>query len=72
MNAVKKMAIILRLAKCFDKSMDNVIKDIQCDTLGDSVILKTIIEKDATLEIREALKVQNDFKKAFNCNLEVL
>ncbi len=72
LEAVKKLAIILRLAKCFDRAKSGIIKDIQCDTLGDSVILKTIVEKDATLEIREALKVQADFKKSFNYTLEVL
>ena len=72
LDAVKKLAIILRIAKCFDRAKSGIIKDIQCDTLGDSVIVKTIVEKDATLEIREALKVQSDFKKAFNYTLEVL
>lgn len=72
LDAVKKLAIILRIAKAFDRAKSGIIKDIQCDTLGDSVILKTIVEKDATLEIREALKIQSDFKKAFNYTLEVL
>ncbi len=72
LDAAKKLAIILRLAKALDKSKANLIEDIQCDTLGDSVILKTIVTKDASLEIREAQKVKPDFKKAYNYNLEVL
>lgn len=72
LEAVKKLAIILRLACCFDRTKMGVVKDINCDTLGDSVILKTVVEGDASLEIREAIKVQSDFKKAFNYNLEVL
>ena len=71
-DAVKKLAIILRLAKALDKSKANLIQDIQCDTLGDSVIVKTIVTKDASLELREAAKVKPDFKKAYNYNIEIL
>jgi hypothetical protein len=48
------------------------VNDINCDILGDSVIMKTITSNDANLEIKHDLLNANDFKKAFNKNLEIL
>ena len=73
LDAVKKLAVIVRIAKGLDRCGSGVIKDITCDILGDSVILKAIIEDgDAGFEIKEAMKAESDFKKAFKKNLEIL
>ena len=71
-NAIRKLGVIVRIAECFDRSMGGVIKGISCDVLGDSVILKTESVSDCSLEIKDAMGVVNDFKKAFNKNLEIL
>lgn len=71
-EAVKKLAVILRLAVAFDKSLSNAVVEINCDVLGDSVILKTEVEGDAGLEVKEANQIALDFKKVFKKNLEIL
>lgn len=71
-DAVKKLGLILRLAECFDRTKNSVIVDINCDILGDSVILKTITSADATYEIERGLEVGKDFEKTFNKKLEIL
>jgi len=72
MDAIRKMGIILRIASCLDRSMSSVVKGINCDILGDSVIMKTEIEGDASLEINSAFDMSVDFRKIFKKNLEIL
>ncbi len=71
-DSVKKMGIMLRIASCFDRSLSSVVKGINCDILGDSVIMKTEVDGDATLEINSALEIGADFRKIFKKNLEIL
>ncbi len=72
MDAVRKMGIMLRLAKSLDRGMSGVVKTINCDILGDSVIMKTEVSNDALLEISSAMEVGGDFRKVFKKNLEIL
>ena len=72
LDAVKKMGVLLRIAESLDRSMSGVVQEITCDVLGDSVIMKTILVGDATLEIRDAEAASGEFKKAFRKNLEIL
>lgn len=72
LEAMRKLAIIVRLASALDKTKRSIVQDISCDILGDSVIMKTIVTMNADIEIREALKVANDFKKVYKKTLEVL
>ena len=71
-EAVKKLSVLLRLAECFDRSQCGVVKGLNCDVLGDSVIMKTELVGDALLEINEATAVNAEFKRAFKKNLEIL
>ena len=71
-DAVKKMAIIIKMATLMNITNSNAIKDVACDVLGDTVILKTEVEKDATLEISQAMTIAGDFKKVFGKNLQIL
>lgn len=70
--AVQRLAVIVKIASSLDRFMKQRVIDINCDILGDSVIMKTILDGKAVLEIREALKTSEDFKKAFGKNLEIL
>lgn len=72
LEAVKKLSLIVRLAEALDKTHRSVVQDVSCDILGDSVIMKTIVTIDASIEIREALKSSQDFKKVYKKTLEVL
>ena len=71
-DAVRKMGVMLRIASAFDRSLSSVIKSVNCDILGDSVIMKTEIDGDATLEISAGMEVGSDFRKIFKKNLEIL
>lgn len=69
---VKRLGVMLRIAESLDRSMSGVVKGINCDILGDSVIMKTEVEGDASLEIRDAMLASAEFKKSFRKNLEIL
>jgi len=71
-EAVKKLGVIVRIAECFDRSRGSLITEINCDVLGDSVILKTKSKGDITLEIKNAMNAYPDFKRAFKKTLEIL
>ena len=69
---VKKLGVMLRIAESLDRSNSGSIKSINCDILGDSVIMKTEVDGDATLEIRNAMAAGTEFRKSFHKNLEIL
>lgn len=69
---VKRLGIMLRIAESLDRAMSGTIKSVNCDILGDSVIMKTEVDGDAALEIRAAMQAGGEFKKAFHKNLEIL
>ena len=71
-DAVKKLGIILRLAECFDRTKNSVIVDVNCDILGDSVIMKTITIADASFEIQRGMEVGRDFERIFHKKIEIL
>lgn len=71
-EAVKKMGIMLRIADSLDRSSSAAVRGINCDILGDSVIMKTELNGDAALEINAAMQVGPDFRKIFKKNLEIL
>ena len=71
-EAVRKMGIILRIASSFDRSLSSVVKGVNCDILGDSVIMKTEVDGDANLELQIANEIGADFRKVFKKNLEIL
>ncbi len=72
LDAVKKLGTILHLAEELDRSKKSVIVDINCDILGDSVIMKTEANNDNSFEIAEALKVQKEFERNFKKKIEIL
>lgn len=69
---VKRLGIMLRIAESLDRAMSGTVKSINCDILGDSVIMKTEVDGDASLEIRAAMQASGEFKRAFHKNLEIL
>ena len=72
-EAGKKLAVMLKLAVALDRSRSAVITEINCDVLGDSVIMKTETDgNDNTLEFKEAMSVASDFRRVFKKNLEIL
>lgn len=72
LQAVKKLAVLVRVATCFDRAGQKSITDIVCDVLGDSVIMKTITETNIDFELKLAKQAGADFKRVFGKNLELL
>jgi exopolyphosphatase/guanosine-5'-triphosphate,3'-diphosphate pyrophosphatase len=72
LDAVKKLGVLLRIAESLDRTHAGLVTGVNCDVLGDSVIMKTIVTGDAALEIRDAETANPEFKKAFKKNLELL
>ncbi|MCL2176570.1 MAG: Ppx/GppA family phosphatase [Firmicutes bacterium] len=71
-EAVKRLGILIRIAEGLDRGMQGVITGLVCDVLGDSVILKTEVKADASLEIREATRANPEFRKVYRKNLDIL
>lgn len=71
-EAVRKLAVMLRLAVSLDFGMRSAVTEVSCDVLGDSVIMKTELNGDAGLELNAANNIALDFKKVFKKNLEIL
>lgn len=72
LDAVKKLGVILALAENLDRTKNGIVVDINCDILGDSVIMKTVATADADYQIRKALECGKDFEKNFHKKLEIL
>jgi exopolyphosphatase/guanosine-5'-triphosphate,3'-diphosphate pyrophosphatase len=69
---IKKLGILLQLSESLDKSMTYQIQAITCAVDKDSVIIKTISNTDAFIEIKEALNCSDTFKDIFNKKLYVV
>ena len=72
LDAVKKLGVLLRIAESLDRTHCGMVTGLNCDVLGDSVIMKTIVSGDAALEIRDASAANPEFKRTFKKNLEIL
>ena len=72
LDAVRKLGIIVKLAVALNATRKPVIQDIVCDILGDSIIMKTIVESDASFEIMEGMKVAQDYKKVYRKSLQII
>ncbi len=72
LEVVRKLGIMLRIAESLDRSMASLVTEINCDILGDSVILKTQGEGDSSLEVRDAINAQEDFYRIFKKKLDII
>ena len=72
LNAVRKLGIIVKLASALNSSKKLVVTDVMCDILGDSVIMKLIVNSDPTYEIMQGMKVAKDYRKFFKKNLQII
>lgn len=71
-DAIRKLGVLVNLAVNLNASRKNVINDIVCDILGDSIIMKTIVNSDPSFEIMQGMKVVDDFKKVFKKSLQII
>lgn len=71
-DAVRKLGVLVKLAVNLNASRKNVISDIVCDILGDSIIMKTVVRSDPSFEIMQSMKLSDDFKKTFKKSLQII
>ncbi len=71
-EAVRKLGVLVNLAVNLNASRKNVINDIVCDILGDSIIMKTVVSSDPSFEIMQSMKISEDFKKTFKKSLQII
>lgn len=71
-DAIRKLGVIVKLAVNLNASRKNVISDIICDILGDSIIMKTVVRSDPSFEIMQSMKLSDDFKKIFKKSLQII
>ncbi|MBP3344676.1 MAG: hypothetical protein J6K97_00540, partial [Clostridia bacterium] len=72
LDAVRKLGVIVKLAVALNASRKPIVQDIVCDILGDSIIMKTVVEGDASYEILEGMKVAQDYKKVYKKSLQII
>ena len=72
LEVVRRLAVIIKIAEALDISKFQVVKDVDCDILGDSFILKLVTEGNPALEIKHAMLAVPDFKKAYGKGLEFM
>ena len=72
LDAARKLGVIVKLAVNLNSSRNIIIQDVVCDILGDSIIMKTIVEGDASYEIIEGMKVAPDYKKVYKKSLQII
>ena len=71
-DAIRKLGVLVNLAVNLNASRKNVINDVVCDILGDSIIMKTVVNSDPSFEIMQGMKVADDFKKVFKKSLQII
>lgn len=71
-SAIRKLGVLVHLAVNLNASRKNVINDIICDILGDSIIMKTVVNSDPSFEIIQSMKLSDDFRKVFKKSLQII
>jgi len=72
LDAVRKLGVIVKLAVALNASRKAIVQDVVCDILGDSIIMKTIVNGDASYELIEGMKVAQDYKKVYKKSLQII
>lgn len=68
----RRIGVLIKLADSLDCNKMQKITDINCDMLGDIVIIKVKSKKDISYEMIEAEKLSGSFKKAFDKNFKII
>ena len=71
-DAIRKLGVLVNLSVNLNASRKNIISDIVCDILGDSIIMKTVVSVDPSFEIMQSMKISDDFKKIFKKSLQII
>ncbi|MDD2445483.1 MAG: hypothetical protein PHX09_01580 [Clostridia bacterium] len=70
--AARKIGVLIKLSESLDCNKQQKISDVNCDILGEIVIIKVKTNTDASYEMAEAEKVSPAFKKVFNKDFQII
>ena len=70
-KAFRKLALIMKLAECLDRSETGIIKSVECQVDEGTIKIKTFRTDDAELELNLANENNEAFRKVFNRGLHV-
>ncbi|MDD4360191.1 MAG: Ppx/GppA phosphatase family protein [Syntrophaceticus sp.] len=70
-RVIQEIRVLLRIARCLDRSMSGLVKDVTCNIRDDKVLIKTIADGNIELEIQDALRYADAFKKVFHKDLAI-
>ena len=70
-ESVVRLAAILRIADALDRSLRQVVRDVELERKDDVVLIKVYSEEDVTIEIDRVYKKAQLFEKVFNVYLEI-
>ena len=65
------MAAISRIADALNRSLRQVVEDVELERKDDVLLIKVCSEEDAIIEIDRAYKKAQLFEKVFNVKLEI-
>ncbi|NLW90957.1 MAG: Ppx/GppA family phosphatase [Syntrophomonadaceae bacterium] len=71
-ESIQKLALILRLAENLDRTMCSRVDRVDVSILGDDVVIKTTANGRISMELRDANRSANLFKKVFKKKLLVV
>jgi exopolyphosphatase/guanosine-5'-triphosphate,3'-diphosphate pyrophosphatase len=72
LTAARKIGVLIKLSESLDCNKQQKISDVNCDILGEIVIIKVKTNADASYEMIEAEKVSPAFKKVFNKDFQII
>ncbi len=70
-SVVVKLAAILRIADVLDRSLLQVVGDVELEKNNDNVLIKVYSEEDASIEIERAREKAQLFEKVFSVKVGV-
>lgn len=70
--AVRKIGMLIKLAESLDCNKQRKVYEVNCDLLGDIVIIKIRTNGNAIYEMQEANKLVGQFKKIFKKNFQII
>lgn len=65
----EKIGLLINLAECFEKNLNNIVYDVKVEIKDDNIILAPYADREITTEMLEANKVVDRFKEIFKKDL---
>ncbi len=71
-DAIAKIGVLVRIAEGLDRSMSGIVSGIACEIEDKQVVLHTLAMVSPELEIRDAMRAADQFKRVYGKNLTIV